>query len=123
MGASLYERIGGEGALIAAVNLFYAKVMADSRTRPYFAKLDMVSQTRKQIAFMAWAFGGPSEYKGRDLKTAHAELVAKRGLSDTHFDAVAHHLRATLVELGVSADDVGEAMAIIASTRPEVLGR
>jgi len=123
MGASLYERIGGEGAIMAAVNLFYAKVMADQRTRPYFAKLDMVAQTRRQIAFMTWAFGGPAEYKGRDLRTAHAELVDKRGLSDTHFDAVADHLRTTLVELGISADLIGEAMAIISGTRSQVLGR
>lgn len=123
MGASLYERIGGEGAIIAAVNLFYAKVIADERTRPYFTRLDLVTQTRKQIAFMTWAFGGPNEYKGRDLRTAHAELVNQRGLTDMHFDAVADHLRTTLLELGVSADLVGEAMAIIAGTRSEVLGR
>jgi hemoglobin len=123
MGASLYERIGGEGAIMAAVNLFYAKVMADRRTKPFFAKLDMAAQTRKQIAFMTWAFGGPAEYKGRDLRTAHAELVNNRGLGDTQFDAVAEHLRSTLEELGVSADLVSEAMSIVAGTRSEVLGR
>jgi hemoglobin len=123
MTASLYERLGGENAIMAAVDLFYAKVMNDPLTRPFFETLDMRAQTRKQVAFMTWAFGGPAEYKGRDLRAAHAELVKKRGLGDTQFDAVAGHLRATLEELGVSADLIGEALAIVAGTRTEVLGR
>jgi len=123
MGASLYERIGGESAIMAAVNLFYAKVVADERTKPFFTKLNMGAQTRKQIAFMTWAFGGPVEYKGRDLREAHAELVTRSGLTDAHFDAVAEHLRATLEELGVTEDLVGEAMAIVGRTRSQVLGR
>jgi hemoglobin len=123
MAASLYDRIGGESAIIAAVDLFYAKVMDDPVTRPFFEALDMKAQTRKQVAFMTWAFGGPAEYKGRDLRTAHAELVKKRGLNDVHFDAVAGHLRETLQELGVPADMVGEALAIVAGTRSDVLGR
>ena len=59
MTASLYERIGGEPAIMAAVNLFYQKVMEDSLTRPFFSGLDMKAQVQKQIAFMSRALGGP----------------------------------------------------------------
>ena len=120
--ASLYERIGGEGALMAAVDLFYRKVLTDPLTKPFFEKLDMIAQTKKQIAFMAWAFGGPAEYKGRSLRAAHTGLV-NRGLSDSHFDAVAGHLTATLQELKVPPDLIAEALGIVASTRNEVLNR
>jgi hemoglobin len=120
--ASLYERIGGEAAIMAAVDIFYAKVLGDPRTRPFFEGLDMAAQTRKQVAFMAWAFGGPTEYKGRNLGSAHASLVA-RGLNDTHFDAVAEHLQATLVELGVDSALIDEVLALVGSTRAHVLGR
>jgi hemoglobin len=123
MGASLYERIGGEPTLMAAVDLFYSKVLADEQLRPFFERLDMVAQTRKQIAFMAWALGGPAKYKGRDLRSAHAGLVKKDGLSDSHFDAVAHHLKTSLSELGVPEELIGEALAIVESTRAQVLGR
>lgn len=123
MGASLYERIGGEEAIMLAVDLFYAKVLADETTRPFFDGLDMQAQTRKQVAFMAWAFGGPKEFKGKDLRTAHAKLVADQGLSDVHFDAVATHLRATLEEMGVDEADIVEALATVSAVRDEVLGR
>lgn len=119
---SLYERLGGEAAVLAAVDIFYKKVIADPLTKPFFASLDMPAQIRKQVAFMTWAFGGPSEYKGRDLREAHDPLV-KRGLTDAHFDAVAGHLKATLEELGVAAPLVNEALGIVGPTRSAVLGR
>ncbi len=120
---SLYERIGGEAAVTAAVDLFYDKVMADERTRRFFAGIDIAAQIKKQMAFMTLAFGGPDEYKGRDLKSAHAGLVKHHGLGDVHFDAVAEHLKATLDELKVPADLVEEALTIVAGTRSQVLGR
>lgn len=123
MVSTLYERIGGENAVVAAVDLFYAKVMADELTRPFFERLDMAAQSRKQVAFMTWAFGGPNKYKGRDLRLAHSELVKRDGLGDAHFDAVTRHLRETLVELGVEPNLIEEALAIVAGTRTEVLGR
>jgi hemoglobin len=123
MKGSLYDRIGGEPALMAAVDLFYAKVLADEQTRPFFEALDMQAQIRKQIAFMTWAFGGREAYKGRDLRTAHAELVKKNGLTDVHFDAVARSLHETLVELGIERALIDEVLAIVGSTRAEVLGR
>lgn len=123
MSLSLYERIGGQGAIMAAVDRFYEKVLADELTRPFFTALDMQAQAKKQIAFMAWALGGPAEYRGRDLTQAHAALVRDKGLSDVHFDAIAKHLEATLLELGVARELVDEALGIVGGTRAQVLGR
>ncbi|HEX6275498.1 MAG TPA: group 1 truncated hemoglobin [Polyangiaceae bacterium] len=123
MAPSLYDRIGGEPAIMAAVDLFYEKVKNDEVTRPFFDGLDMNSQVQKQIAFMSRALGGPVEYHGKDLRVAHARLVRDKGLGDAHFDAVATHLRATLEELGVQKDLVEEALTAIAGMRDEVLGR
>ena len=122
MSEALYHRIGGEAAIMAAVDLFYEKVLEDELTRPFFDGLDMAAQSRKQVAFMAWAFGGPAEFKGRDLRTAHAALV-QRGLADVHFDRIAVHLESTLKELGVAPDLISEALTHISGTRDQVLGR
>ena len=109
--------------MMAAVDIFYAKVLANDLTRPFFEGLEMQAQIRKQIAFMTWAFGGPADYKGRDLTTAHAHLVRAKGLNDTHFDAVAVCLQQTLLELGVEAELIGEVLQLVGSTRASVLGR
>jgi hemoglobin len=120
---SLYERVGGEEAITAAVGIFYDKLLADPLIRPFFAGLDMERQITKQISFMARAFGGPAQYQGRDLRVAHAELVRTSGLADVHFDAVARHLESTLVEIGVARPVVDEVLAVVEGTRDQVLGR
>ena len=119
---SLYERLGGEAAIMAAVDLFYKKVLADDLTRPFFEGLDMDAMIKKQIAFMAWAFGGPGELKGRDLRTAHAGLVT-RGLGEQHLAAVAGHMKDTLEELGVAQPLIAEALAIVGTTKAALLNK
>ena len=121
--STLYERIGGEAAVMAAVDLFYKKVLADDRVSEFFTGLDMEAQVRKQVSFMTVAFGGPDEYRGRDMREAHKQLVAERGLNDSHFDAVAENLQSTLSELGVASDLIDEAMALVGGTRDEVLNK
>jgi truncated hemoglobin YjbI len=64
---SLFERIGGEAAVMAAVDLFYKKVLADPLLAPFFNELDLAAQVRKQVSFMGWAFGSGQAYSGRDL--------------------------------------------------------
>jgi len=65
---SLYERIGGAAAVEAAVNLFYDKIMADSRVNYFFEKTDMSVQRNHQKSFLTLAFGGPVAYGGQDMR-------------------------------------------------------
>ncbi len=108
---------------MAAVRLFYHKVLQDDLLRPFFVDLDMARQLQKQISFMACAFGAPAEYRGKDLRTAHAGLVAERGLSERHFDAIVRHLDEALCELGVSRKLIDEVLAVLHCYRLDVLGR
>ncbi|MEQ1638158.1 MAG: group 1 truncated hemoglobin [Methylococcales bacterium] len=120
--ASLFERIGGEAAVNAAVELFYRKVLSDYRINRFFNNTNMDEQIAKQKAFFTMAFGGPNTYTGTDMRNAHARLV-KMGLDNSHFDAVMEHLGATMKELNVPADLIGEAAAIAESVRNDVLGK
>ncbi len=122
MTQSLFERLGGEPAVDAAVDRFYRKVLGDPAISAYFDDSDMDAQRSKQKAFLTMAFGGPNSYTGKDLRAAHKPLV-ERGLDDSHFDAVAVHLQSTLQELGVAEGLIGEVMAIAGSTRDDVLNR
>ncbi len=122
MSQTLYERIGGEPAVNAAVDIFYRKVLNDYRINRFFDNADMDQQIAKQKAFFTMAFGGPNSYSGKDMRNGHAHLV-KIGLNDSHFDAVMEHLGATLVELNVPQDLIAEAATIALSTRDDVLGK
>ncbi|MBM4208173.1 MAG: group 1 truncated hemoglobin [Gammaproteobacteria bacterium] len=122
MAESLFNRLGGEAAVNAAVDVFYRKVLNDHRINRFFTNSDMDKQIAKQRAFLTMAFGGPNSYTGKDMRTAHAKLV-DIGLNEDHFNAVMEHLGATLTELKVPADLIAEAAAIAESTRNDVLGR
>jgi hemoglobin len=122
MPTSLFEQLGGAAAVDAAVDIFYRKVLKDKRIAHFFDSVNMDGQRAKQKAFLTMAFGGPRHYTGKDMRAAHAHLVA-RGLTDVHFDAVAENLQATLRELKVAEPLVKQVIAIAASTRSDVLGR
>lgn len=119
---SLYEQLGGEPAVNAAVDIFYRKVLGDARISPFFEGVDMDKQAAKQKAFLTMAFGGPHRYTGLDMRRGHAHLV-QRGLNDSHVDAVIENLGATLRELGVAEPLIAQVAAIADSTRDAVLGR
>ncbi len=122
MGDALFDKIGGEAAVNAAVDIFYRKVLADDRINKFFDGVDMEKQATKQKAFLTMAFGGPHNYTGKDMREGHAHLV-KQGLNDTHFDAVVENLGATLKELGVADELIAQVAAIAETTRNDVLGR
>lgn len=120
--SSLYQRLGGEGAVNAAVELFYRKVLADGRIAKFFEGVDMDSQIAKQKAFLTMAFGGPNNYTGADMRNAHKRLVDK-GLNDSHVDAVIENLNYTLRDLGVPEPEIKEVAALANSVRNDVLNR
>ena len=119
---SLFEKLGGEAAVDAAVDIFYRKVLVDTTINRFFDGVDMEKQAAKQKNFLTMAFGGPNNYTGEDMRKGHAHLV-KQGLNDEHFDAVAGHLKSTLEELNVEDNLINEVLAIAESTREDVLGR
>jgi len=120
---SLFERLGGEAAIDAAVDLFYRKVLEDDRIKHFFAGVDMQRQAGHQKLFFMFVFGGIPNYPGQAMRQAHKRLVEEMGLSDAHFDAVIENLGSALQELGVSEDLIAEAAKIAESTRDDVLNR
>ena len=120
--ATIYEELGGEPAVDAAVDIFYRKVLADERISRFFDDIDMDVQAAKQKAFLTLVLGGPAHYTGLDMRKGHEHLVA-RGLNDSHVDAVLELLGQTLAELGVPAPKIAQVAAIANSVRDDVLNR
>lgn len=122
MSESIYEQIGGEDAVNAAVDIFYRKVLSDDRISRFFDGVDMDKQRAKQAGFLTMVMGGPNEYTGKDMRAGHAHLIEK-GLDDTHVDAVIELLGATLKELNVPEHLIAQIAAVAESTRDDVLCR
>ncbi|KAL4492064.1 hypothetical protein ABPG72_008485 [Tetrahymena utriculariae] len=116
---TVYEKLGGQAAMHAAVPLFYKKVLADDRVKHYFKNTNMEHQAKQQEDFLTMLLGGPNHYKGKNMAEAHKGM----NLQDSHFNAIIENLAATLKELGVSDQIIGEAAKVIEHTRKDCLGK
>lgn len=119
--APLYERLGGEAAVEAAVVLFYDKVMNDAKLAPFFRGFDLHDQIVRHVTFMTRAFGGRVAHEV-NLASAHKNLV-DRGLDDGHVDVFVRLVGEVLSDLGVSDADASEVRAHLEASRAHVLGR
>ena len=120
--STLYEQLGGEAAVNAAVDVFYRKVLTDDRVSHFFDDVDMDRQIAKQKGFLTMVFGGPVAYTGKDMRAGHAHLIA-RGLNDSHVDAVIEILGESLREVGAPESLINRVAAIAESARADVLNR
>lgn len=119
--ASIFEQIGGDKAVEAAVDMLYEKLLDDPALEEFFLDIDMNRQRKKMRAFLTMALGGPNNYEGKDLRVAHARLV-KRGLGGEHFAKTAGHLQDVLNELSVPKDIQNTIMSVVGGTKDAVLG-
>ena len=93
---SVYERIGGEPSVDAAVDIFYDKVLADKRINYMFEETDMSELKAHQKRFLTVAMGGPNEYTGKNMREAHKFVNGGEHPTEEHFGAVAENLVGTL---------------------------
>ncbi|HSV67942.1 MAG TPA: group 1 truncated hemoglobin [Mycobacteriales bacterium] len=114
---SIFEQIGGPPAVSAAVDDFYHRVTTDPRLEHYFADIDLDRLKAHQRSFLAAALGGPSEYRGRTMADAHADLA----ITSTEFDTVVMHLVDTLTALEVPADLIGSIGEALGPLKGEIV--
>jgi hemoglobin len=114
---SLYERLGGDGAIKAVVDRFYQRVTGDPDLAPYFTGVNLTQLRRHQAAFVSQATGGPTDYAGRDMATTHAGL----NITGPAFDHVVGHLAETLREFQVRPGEIDEVVALLGPLREQVV--
>jgi hemoglobin len=115
--SSLYDRLGGEGAVKAVVDRFYQRVTGDPDLAGYFADADLAQLRRHQAAFLSQAVGGPIGYDGRDMAAAHKGL----GITGPAFDRVVEHLVETLQEFRIPPGEIGEVGAVLGPLREQIV--
>jgi hemoglobin len=114
---TIYEEIGRQEALIAVVDDFYSRVLADPELAVFFKGTNMSRLKGMQVEFFAAALGGPDEYRGRSMKDAHLG----RGIDQHHFDLVATHLNHALSGAGVPQETVNTIIGTIAPLADDIV--
>lgn len=114
---SLYERLGGQGAIQAVVTKFIGNVGADKRINGYFATADLKKLNKLLVEQVCMATGGPCSYSGRDMKTTHKGMK----VTDAAFGALVEDLVAALDTFNVPAKEKGELLGILGPMKSDIV--
>lgn len=117
MGGSLYERLGGKGAITSVVDDFVGRCAADSRINGKFARTDIARLKANLVDQVCEATGGPCTYSGRDMRTTHDGMSVTGG----EFDALVADLVATLDKFGVGEAEKGELLSALSPMRSDIV--
>lgn len=116
---SLYERLGGKPALQAVVGELWNIVAADARINGRFKHTKPEAFGGQLVDFLCQASGGPCQYKGRDMESAHTGMK----LTDAEFNALAEDTTKALDKFKVPAKEQGEVIGMLASLKGAVVNR
>src|SRR5918911_3854953 len=106
---SLYKRLGGYDAIVAAVHDLMPRLRNDPKLWVYWKGKSLDSRRRGDqllVDFLCAAFGGPAFYAGPDMKTSHTGL----GITEEEWDITLAHIGATLDALGVAEREKAEVL-------------
>ena len=114
---SIYEELGGDDFVAAAVEKFYTKLKTDPVVGGFFDGADLARLETHQRMFLTAALGGPDAYEGRDMRAAHAHLE----ITDADFDVFLECLAETLAETEASPERVAEVLEAVTPLRVEIV--
>ena len=133
---TLYERLGGDSQITAIVDDFTQRVLEDPRVNwqrkgvksgGIFGRKDSVTWNaspeavaalkKHMVQFLSLATGGPAQYDGKEMKSTHAGMA----IGNPEFDAAIGDLKASLDKLQIPTQEQKELLAIIESTRPQIV--
>lgn len=117
MTETLYQRLGGAERIAAIVEESIDRHAVNPVLAPRFRGRDLPQLKRLGTQFFCAGIGGPQQYEGRDLRTAHAGM----NISEQEFLATLDDIVAALESHGTGQAETGEVVAILYSLKGDVL--
>ncbi len=115
--ASLYQRLGGQPAIVAVVDSFVARVAADARINQKFARSDIARVKAMLVEQICTSTGGPCAYSGRSMKEAHLNM----GVTEGEFTALVEDLVLTLDAFRVGEREKNELLATLGTMKGDIV--
>lgn len=119
---TLYQRLGGKVAIEKVVEDFVNRAASDSRIARFFVPTTQdpkrVAHLRKMLVDqICQGSGGPCQYKGKNMKDAHANM----GVQDADFNALVEDLVASLNQFRVPDKEKNELVAVLAPMKKDIV--
>jgi len=115
---TLYERLGGQPAIVAVVDDFVGNVAADQRINHFFGNTNIDRLKRLLVEQICAGSGGPCRYTGRSMQEAHHGL----GIGEANFAALGEDLVKTLNKFNVPQPEQQELLGLLGPMKPQIVG-
>lgn len=116
---TLYQRLGGQPAVVAVVDDFVANVADDPAIKQRFARTDVPKLKRLLVEQICEATGGGCKYSGRGMRESHRGM----NITTAEFNAMGGDMLKTLEKFNVPQREKDELMALLGSMGPEIVGQ
>lgn len=116
---SLYDKIGGFGAVSSIVLNFYGKVLESKSLAPYFAQVDMQKLIDHQTQFICALLGGPANLSDEHIRTLHRPA----SITQDAFDEAVMLFEQALQEASIQSADIEAAVRLFEAKRSYVVSR
>jgi hemoglobin len=113
----LYKAFGEKAGLVALMDDFMVRLLADPRTGPHFKPSNQQRVKEQLVDQLCALSGGPCVYKGADMKSAHANLDIKK--SDFH--ALVEVLQESMDAKGIAFRRQNEMLALLAPMNRDII--
>lgn len=114
---SLYQRLGGQQALVAVVDDFVGNVAADKRINRYFRKANIPHLKQALVDQLCQVTGGPCTYAGPSMREVHHRMR----VTNKAFDALVEDLVKTLNKFNVPPAEQQELLGILGPLRKDIV--
>jgi hemoglobin len=106
----LYQALGQKPGLVKLMDNFMPRLLDNPRTGPFFKAADQKRVKEQLVEQICQITGGPCEYDGLDMKTAHMNMR----VTPSDFNALVEVLQASMDAQGIAFSTQNQLLARLA---------
>ena len=114
---ALYQQLGGQPGLVALMDDFMVRLLADARMNPFFKDTDQKHIKEELVLQFCEVSGGPCKRKGPDMKKAHAGI----DVTKANFNALVEVLQHSMDARGIAFGTQNRLLAQLAPMHREII--
>ena len=114
---ALYQAFGEKAGLVKLMDDFVPRLQADPRLAEAFKNANVANLKAKLVDQICVVSGGPCEYKGADMKSAHSNM----DITKTDFNALVEVLQKSMDAQGIAFSSQNQLLAKLAPMHRDVI--
>lgn len=115
--ASLYQALGEKAGITRLMDDFVDRLVKDPRIGAHFKEVKPAALKESLTDQICQLSGGPCQYEGADMKSAHADMDINKG----HFNALVEVLQTAMDAQGIPFAQQNRLLALLAPMHRDII--